>query len=312
MEGEVSPLHYDSHSLWPDEKRGPWRLQLHWDFIDGRWAVTGLTIRSCPDATGPADTPSEADSPSESEHAVDSTLPIQPRELTSRELRALHLSDLATRQESSWQRLLIETSRAAVPSAGQESPARHEGPGRPPLYDKGHFAEVARIYSDAYRNQPRNPTMKVAKDFRVSRSTAAKWVAKARDLGFLDRTRKRVAGGIPSTPVHTVGLTAKAGPPYVRFSGSGGSRYTIWISCPSEATLSGLTSRLANDPETVARVREHGAARVLVDYFGHRLSPAEDGLLVLFSAHRTGGDFWHAVDEAGLRADDMGPVDRLR
>lgn len=304
MEGEAEPLHYDSRYLWPDEKLGPWRLQLHWDLIDGRWALTGLAVRSCSVATHPGDALSAAQNAGDAGLPVEETGPGCPRELTSRELRELHLADFAKREEGGWQRLVVETGRATRPSTGPSGDANHQGPGRPPLYDEGHFSDVAHAYSEAYRNQPRNPTMKVAKDFRVSRSTAAKWVARARELGFLERTKKRVAGGIPSAPIHIVKLTSAAGPPYVHFSRADERRYTIWISCPSDTTLARLTSRMANDPDTLARVRQYGAARILVDYFGHRLSPAEDALLLLFSAQRTGPEFWHAVDQAGLKAED--------
>lgn len=34
--------------------------------------------------------------------------------------------------------------------------------------------------------------------FSVSKSTAAKWVAKARKLGHLEPTRRGVAGGVPA------------------------------------------------------------------------------------------------------------------
>jgi hypothetical protein len=66
-------------------------------------------------------------------------------------------------------------------SALEERPGR---PGRPRQYGREHFEEVARIYSEAYaKGEP--PTRTVAERFQVSRSAAAKWVARARDAGLL-------------------------------------------------------------------------------------------------------------------------------
>ncbi len=47
-----------------------------------------------------------------------------------------------------------------------------------------HFRQVAAIYSSAVKA----PTKAVAEAFNVSHSTAAKWVAKARELGLLGQT----------------------------------------------------------------------------------------------------------------------------
>jgi hypothetical protein len=303
MASREEPLHYDSHRMWPDETRGPWFLKLHWDFIDNHWALTGLTIQSCVWGAEPGDAPEVARGRHNSVRLTDVDTLGRPRELTSRDLRTLRLADIVEKEGDCWQRLLVETEGAmASPARGREV-VRREGPGRPPLYTEEHFAKVARAYSDAYKNRSRNPTQKVAKKFVVSRSTAAKWVARARELGFLDKTEKRVAGGVPSAQVHTVGLTAKHGPPYICFSGAGGVRCTVWVCCPPRPGLDGLAMRLSRDPGLLERVRRQGAARVLIDYFGYRLSPVESALLERFTAHETGSEFWQAVKDAGLSAE---------
>jgi hypothetical protein len=67
--------------------------------------------------------------------------------------------------------------------------------GRRPTYGPEHYAEVARIYTAAWRNRA-SPTKAVEAWGSVSYPTAAKWVAKARALGLLPPTTK----GRPSKP----------------------------------------------------------------------------------------------------------------
>jgi hypothetical protein len=68
--------------------------------------------------------------------------------------------------------------------------------GRPPVHDDAHYREVAQIYARAWRNGDRHPTLTVATEKAVSRTTAAKWVSAARQRGYLGPTQARRAGGI--------------------------------------------------------------------------------------------------------------------
>lgn len=68
--------------------------------------------------------------------------------------------------------------------------------GRPPVYGDEHYREVARIYAEAWSNGDRHPTLTVAAEHTVARSTAAKWVSTARQRGFLGPTLPRRAGGV--------------------------------------------------------------------------------------------------------------------
>jgi hypothetical protein len=181
---------------------------------------------------------------------------------------------------------------------------RPHGPGRPPLYPPEHFAEVAQVYSQAYRSHSRNPTLTVSKEFQVSRSTAAKWVARARKLGFLHGTRQRVAGGVPSAPTHAVGLAEGPSPPHVRFSRTGVATFTVWVMQPPGAQLRGFTDNLSKGAGIIQNIHRRGLARSLVDYFGYELDEREDELLARFSRHETGPEFWKDVDDAGLLADE--------
>lgn len=59
-------------------------------------------------------------------------------------------------------------------------------------YPPEHFADVARVYRSNVEGG--RPTLSVADAFGVGKSTAAKWVARARSLGYLAPTTKGRAG----------------------------------------------------------------------------------------------------------------------
>lgn len=294
---------YESQRLWPDERWGPWCLDLRWTITDQRWTLTGLTIRSGFRTDGGRDALAEAHDRYRAERPSTVEAPGGSRELTARELRSLRLGEIVQEEAARRQRFAHGgdgTSPVAAAYAVHSGPA---GPGRPPLYGPEHFARVADVYSTAYRNRSRNPTLTVSKEFQVSRSTAAKWVARARTLGFLKKTRKRVAGGVHQEPAHTVGLCDLPAPPHVRFSGVGGSVYTVWVANPHGIELDRCTSLLGADSEVQQGNPGSGLARLLVEHLGHVLSPAEDRLLRRFTEHRTDSAFWRDAADAGLLMD---------
>ena len=57
-------------------------------------------------------------------------------------------------------------------------------PGRPPLYGEDHYAKVATVYRQ--NSGGRAPTKAVSEHFQTTKSTAAKWVGRARELGLLE------------------------------------------------------------------------------------------------------------------------------
>lgn len=65
---------------------------------------------------------------------------------------------------------------------GSQAPQRAGGV---PLYGPDHFAAVAETYRASFHAGSAAPTKAVAQAFSVSRSTAAKWVARAREMGLL-------------------------------------------------------------------------------------------------------------------------------
>lgn len=81
-----------------------------------------------------------------------------------------------------------KTPRVVAPAVSDAGSLR--GPGRPPVYSREHFENVADIYREALA-EGRPPTQAVATRFGVSASAAAKWVATARyTWGLLPRTSK--------------------------------------------------------------------------------------------------------------------------
>lgn len=82
----------------------------------------------------------------------------------------------------------VELEAVAVPSTGT--------PGRPRLYDEDHFRAIAALWREAHSRRE-NPTKAVADAFHVSRSTAAKWVSRARhEHHLLPATTQGRPGGI--------------------------------------------------------------------------------------------------------------------
>lgn len=76
--------------------------------------------------------------------------------------------------------------------------ARSNKGGRPPQYPMEHWREVARVYREAYANN-RTPTRAVARHWEKQQSTAAKWVARCREMGLLPATSKGKARSV-TTP----------------------------------------------------------------------------------------------------------------
>lgn len=138
---------------------------------------------------------------------VDEPNAPDPAPLTASVLRGVPLGELIDQTLFEHTKRLRRWAREAGPT-GRE--ARHlrdrvaaaEGslgraPGRPPEYSDDHFKLVADAYTRAWKiNRP--PRQAVATQWQVSPSTAAKWVARARKMGFLPPTKRgRPRGGQP-------------------------------------------------------------------------------------------------------------------
>jgi len=163
--------------FWPDPKSGPWRVHCQWTNIDGYTRLTGMSIEGIERLTKSGGV----------------TMPT----LTASVVASLPLNRVADQ--------VLEKVRATFeafnigPPDDVEIMGRHVSggkTGRPPLsYDD--LEQVAAIY----RNGGANPTKAVADALNISRSAAAKRVAKARspEVGLLEPTSQGRAGGTKST-----------------------------------------------------------------------------------------------------------------
>lgn len=122
-----------------------------------------------------------------------------PRPISAAEVRSIPIGEIVA--EAGWLlRRYIREIAAGDVEANERTRARArnaqvavEGTGR--LYGIDHWQEVARIYREAMST--RQPTLVVSEHFHVSRSTAAKWVRRCRDLGLLPETTQGKTSAAP-------------------------------------------------------------------------------------------------------------------
>lgn len=175
---------------WPDRDEGPVRVEIHLQVLDGRIECVGLLIGyllSYPeDGGGDLPVPPRSD----------------PQSLTAEVLRKLSLPDLIGRAIEGLDDPKEEMDRAdpsgtfsdsrfaqdwiaEIMPAIQQRSKRTGRKGHPPEF----WVNVAAIYRQAH-SERRYPTKAVAEELNVSKSTAAKYVAKARGLGILPPTTR--------------------------------------------------------------------------------------------------------------------------
>lgn len=152
------------------------RVTLHFAEVDGRAICARVEIGADFDHPGEA----------------------MPVPITTAVLRQIPLSTLIekavmemvgtfeTVAELEWPTSPTAKKRLPVAQRAAHKPLR---PGRPTLYDRSHYKRVAGIYNAAVRAGSRAPTKAVAESERVSKSAAAKWVARAREMGLIPATR---------------------------------------------------------------------------------------------------------------------------
>lgn len=178
-------------SPWPDPMHGPWILRFHLAEVDGRVACVGVDLRSF-----------REDRDNRPVNRRAGLLPVTStvwREVNVaseiREALADHeavLAHAAYFAEEATDRAR-EVARARLDEYRATVEARRGG--RPPISPE-HLEEVVGVYSRALdAGQP--PRAAVAEHFLVSPSTAAKWIARAREIGLLEATTPGRAGGVP-------------------------------------------------------------------------------------------------------------------
>lgn len=97
------------------------------------------------------------------------------------------------RSVADWERLIEKAVVFHFLEKEETEPARR---GRPPMYGPEHWRQVATVYAESYQSGSGTPTQEVADKFKVSKSTAAKWVHRCREMGLLNPTSKGKPGGI--------------------------------------------------------------------------------------------------------------------
>ncbi|MGH2462706.1 MAG: hypothetical protein ACRDFZ_03660 [Candidatus Limnocylindria bacterium] len=168
--GEGNVREESSQGAWGDVDGQVWTYDLHWRLANGRIECIGLDLRA-PDGTA----------------------------ITAAALRRFPIGELMARARRA-QLALNQWVARAMPGRREEAIAlataweqAHAGRSGPKGYGVEHFAEVATIYQrEAVLGN--RPTQAVANHFVVSKSAAAKWVARARTMGLLPPARKGKAG----------------------------------------------------------------------------------------------------------------------
>lgn len=177
--------------LWPDPEHGPWHIRLYWGRVAGRIECVGMEIKSVRNYTDEFDSIAPGWEP-------------EANALTSSTLRRLNVSGVIKATMSTgvgfydWWASVDDLLRADLLVRAEElaaASAASARTGRPRLYGPEHYREVSLVYSEAY-HKGLAPTGAVARAFHVNKSTAAKWVAKSRRLGFLPETTRGVPRAI--------------------------------------------------------------------------------------------------------------------
>lgn len=155
-------------------KHGGFNLTLYYEWLEGRMECVGMDIRPTP-KPGALDIPPKPGT--------------EPEPLTTSRLRAIPLAKLIDKHRPAWTSSITTADMdGTIYTQTQDfrSRPRPRG-GRRPKYGPEHYAEVARVYREAYASN-RTPTLAVARHFKATSSAAAKWVAKCRDDGLLPKT----------------------------------------------------------------------------------------------------------------------------
>lgn len=171
---------------WPDPERGPYSLRLTSALIEGRPQLVGVEVWGGDPARYASTFASDPIPVPDSETSITSVairLPLA-KLLAGVLDHYRDVSALISKSPGASDRLRasVQANEAIVNAV----PVRR---GRRPTYGVPHFARVARIYTDALASG-RRPTAAVAAWGLVNKSTAAKWVARARALGLLPPTTR--------------------------------------------------------------------------------------------------------------------------
>lgn len=184
----VVPHPPESRSLlWPHPTAGPWLVRVWWREQRGVPIPVGLAITSWSEVDG-ADV-REALPRADSEREL-------PR-ITAALLRSLPVGAVVAGTRPRGRTPDVEDAsangvRSADPSDRLGAIPGPQRPAREPARDD-HYRAVAAVYAAALR-AGRSPTRAVQEHYSTGKSTAASWVARARQRGFLPTTTRGRSG----------------------------------------------------------------------------------------------------------------------
>lgn len=163
---------------WPDERKGPLEITLHWALVDGRAECVGVTVMR---------------------GVFFHTSAFEYRDLLDTGAIAARGAGLKATDLRLPVADFIERDRAKIVArfSGEWDDRQQEWwAGAGAVRGGPTYAAIAQTYSSAWA-RGEHPTAAVASEFGVSKSTAAKWVAKCRERGLLAPTERGRAGGVP-------------------------------------------------------------------------------------------------------------------
>jgi hypothetical protein len=169
-DGRLQRVFHSETSLLPHGE-GP-RIELEFAEVDGRFVCARVVI-------GVDFENAEEPDPVPITTGVLRAIPLSTL-IENAVQKSIDLFEMVDRQN--WN--TAPTARKRLPAA-RRATERPKRTGRPTLYDRKHYKRVAAIYDAAVRAGSRAPTKAVAENYRVSKSAAAKWVARARQMGLI-------------------------------------------------------------------------------------------------------------------------------
>lgn len=176
----------DLETIWT-YKGEKYRVNLHFAMVDGRLECVGFEVGQRPDVR------MEYGSRGLPLKKITSSLirDIPLASLVDQYIKDVHLQERMEMDAGAtnylpefeeWKQRAKEVLKGLEAAKETKKGGR---PGHPPE----HYAEVAEIYARAYKER-RSPLVAIQDHFSISKSTAAKWVSRCRELGLLPPTER--------------------------------------------------------------------------------------------------------------------------
>lgn len=173
-----------SERYWPDEKAGPYLLRLSYAVIKNRLEVVGVEMWAQQPPTDEKWRKWLNDAPTDTPNPINSVALRMPLDrLASEALARLKSAGSIVRSKPE------QFSEETVASIEKMEALPDQQRGRPAVYGPEHWAKVATVYVEAAAAREK-PTLAVQNAFGVSKTTAAKWVARARQDEWLAPAEK--------------------------------------------------------------------------------------------------------------------------